>query len=562
MGRQDYFVPHVPTVIGDGSQRRIRAIANTGAIDRYRTRIEPRGMAIQDGPLPLLFNHDAHRPVGRIEQIERSDDAVAFEATITDEAMWSLIRSGTVSGVSIGFQPHEWAEDAAFEDVLVCRSWTCCELSICSVPANPQAAIRNMPPLSAAPRVQFIDHATTTPEPTARLVQQIPAAPAVHTARAVPFNAARVWAHMLGDLPVLDGIEREVTTELAKRAPVDRGGLRIPFSVFKPQRVRIPNLGERQISTDPASIGALSPSQYVGALLDDMAASRRWGSLLSRLGFVEHNEERETAIIPKINRRMVATWGLKDAVATESDWTAQDDTVTPRYISVTARLWRSALKYATPSALQFTIDDIASAIDTGTDDGLLYGTGANNMPTGLLLTPGRVVNLAGAPVSFSDLVTLKNDLLDAWRMDQGDASLRWLFNPRSFDALRTTSKKIGPGASADQEWPQAIIAEIASGEGALLGIPVIQSGKVAPTAQAPGVPPVPNYNIDLIYGRMGAVVWFANGSIDTIVDTSTLSDRSAVRVSAFLDCNCVTRDPLILFRLANVRASPNAATGP
>lgn len=565
-GRQDRYIPHMPVVVGDASQRRIKATVNTPDRDRYHTIIDPRGMRVVPGPIALLFNHDHRQPAGRITDIIRSDDAVEIEAVITSDTVWSHVRSGAVTGMSIGFSPDEWRAIEGDSDTLVCTSWELCEISLASVPANPQAVIqeiRSMPPMQPAPRVtdrtsqQPIDERALTtalsdalgtqPQPTARLVGQTSLArPAVHTMRAQPFNVGRVWASMLGDTH-LDGMELEVTQELAKRAPpsTDRGGMRIPWSVFRGKHA----LATRQISTDPGSVGALSPTAYLAELLDDTATARRWGALLPRLGFREVTTSRESVDIPKRDSRLVASWGPKDTDAAASEWTADSDNVRPTYIKCTVTLQRSALKYPDPSALAITIEDIGDAIDDGADTGVLYGTGQNDQPTGLLtnVPGGNITNLNGQPASSQNLFDLKNMLITAWRMDQGDSSMRWLMNARSYDALRITSKKSG---APDNEWYSGI-TPFDTAEGLLLGIPAVQSGKVLVKAN-----PANSYDIDLIYGRMGVVVWFAGGSIDTIIDTSTLSNRGAARISAFLDCHCVRRDPNIVYRLGNVLASP------
>ena len=168
---------------------------------------------------------------------------------------------------------------------------------------------------------------------------------------------------MAGD-GLLDGLEREVAVELEKRAgPAPTRGIRIPSALFK-----------RQISTDPGSVAALSPTQYVGQLLDDTSAARKWGSLLQRCGFVQFNSTRESVSIPKRDSRIQASWGPKDTDAQQSDWTTDDDVVSPRYVKSWVPINRSALKYADPSALQLTLSDLGDAIDDAADTGLFSVT--------------------------------------------------------------------------------------------------------------------------------------------------------------------------------------------
>jgi len=548
-GPRELWSPHQPIVVGDASQRRIMATMNTGRVDRYGTRILPAGMLIEPGaPLALLFNHDSRTPAGRIETIRREADAITIEGVITDERVWNLVRSGAVTGTSIGFKPIQWEADPNNDEVDVCSRWELCECSICAVPANIDARIEEVRSFTRTPEDHmppFQQPVRQEPAPAGpRIVESVPLArPAITQNRAMPFNVARVWGAMVENRAI-DGFEGEVCAELEKRSSVKTRGVRLPAALFK-----------RAISTDPGSIGALSPTAYLGQLLDDTAAARKWGSLLPRLSFTQITTSRESVAIPKRDTRIQASWGSKDAPAAESEWTADDDTLSPTYIKVTATIERSALKYGDPSSLQLTLSDIGDAMDSGADTGLLYGTGANSQPTGLLTQPGRTVDMAGASVTSQNLMDFKNFFLNTWKMDTADASTRWLMNQRSWDALRVTSKKAGAGAT--EEWPTGI-APFDATESVLFNIAVIQSGKVEER------PPAGSglFHIALIHGRMGVVVWFAGGSVDTIVDGMTLSNRGAVRISAFLDCNAVIRDKEIVHMLANVKAEPPAAGAP
>ena len=93
------FTPHKPEIAGDGSQRKIVATVNTSRLDAYNSRILPEGLELADGDvLSLLLHHDVRHPIGRVETIQRSRDAIRIEATITDEAVWPLIYNGSIAG--------------------------------------------------------------------------------------------------------------------------------------------------------------------------------------------------------------------------------------------------------------------------------------------------------------------------------------------------------------------------------------------------------------------------------------------------------------------------------
>ena len=568
--RLERWSPHVPVLVGDGSQRLIKATVNTATKDRWGTHVLPSGMTVRPGPLPLLFNHDLAHVAGRIIELQRSPDEVTMEAHISDDAVWRAIRAGEITATSIGLRPMRWSFADDEDGTPICELWELIEVSICSTPANPEARISevrsltqrleqevfSMPPLQ--PRRPTADD--PPPEPAGgletlsrapRLIESVPArAPAIHLNRAQPFNVARCWQTMIDGCEI-DGFEGEVTKELARRAAglPDRGGVRLPAALFKP--------AGRAVSTDPGSIGALSPQAYLAHLLDDVSAARKWGNLLPRLGFREENMPREGASIPKRTGRVVASWGPKDTAAAESEWKADEDQIRPLYVKCTVPVERSALKYAIPAALGATIAEIADAMDSAADDGLLFGTGADDQPTGLLTRFGAEIDLAGASLGRQQAQDFKNDFYDVWMTDPSSSELRWVMNHRSYDALKVTSRKQEP--SAVDEWPQGMVGD-EIGFGVLEGIGVITSGKMRRTNAAPDPA---TFNILLIRsGWMGVVAWFGNGSVDTVIDQYTLSNRGAVRISAFLDTNCVARDPHIVHALRNVLARPPAPGAP
>lgn len=105
--------------------------------------IEPNGARFTL-PLPLLWQHKADEPIGQVIAAEVTPDGIRIRAQIAsgiqriDEA-WSLIKSGLVRGLSIGFRPLESAPMKG--GGLHFTSWDWFELSAVTVPANADASI-------------------------------------------------------------------------------------------------------------------------------------------------------------------------------------------------------------------------------------------------------------------------------------------------------------------------------------------------------------------------------------------------------------------------------------
>lgn len=136
----------------DEGKRTLEGWATTDRTDRAGDIVEPLGSEF-DLPLPLLLDHDHALAVGEVEQAEVTSQGIRFLARIkkisepgkakdlTDMA-WHYARHGLRKCVSIGFQPIEW-EPLPAGGMRFTR-WSWFELSLCTVPANPDAVIETI----------------------------------------------------------------------------------------------------------------------------------------------------------------------------------------------------------------------------------------------------------------------------------------------------------------------------------------------------------------------------------------------------------------------------------
>ena len=133
----------------DEDAREISGIASTPTPDRYGDVIESAG-AVFSTPLPLLWMHDHTKAIGSVTLGAASTAGVAFAARIAkidaagplkdrvDEA-WQSIKTGLLRAVSIGFRPLE--SEPMKSGGTRFTKWEWLELSLVTIPANPDALI-------------------------------------------------------------------------------------------------------------------------------------------------------------------------------------------------------------------------------------------------------------------------------------------------------------------------------------------------------------------------------------------------------------------------------------
>ena len=134
-------------------RRTFSGVATTPDTDRVGDIVEPTG-AEYSLPIPLLWQHDAGKPIGHITSVETSGSGIrirgeVFRATESrtlmdrlDEA-WESIKIGLVRGLSIGFMPIE-AKPLKNKSGIHFLKWSWHELSAVTIAANQQASIQTI----------------------------------------------------------------------------------------------------------------------------------------------------------------------------------------------------------------------------------------------------------------------------------------------------------------------------------------------------------------------------------------------------------------------------------
>jgi uncharacterized protein len=93
------------------------------------------------GPVPLLWQHDSGRPVGRIEYLREDRRGLRVIARLSDGAAGreaaALLREGAVAGLSFGYRVRK-AEGAAPREL---RELDLIEVSLVTMPMQPRARV-------------------------------------------------------------------------------------------------------------------------------------------------------------------------------------------------------------------------------------------------------------------------------------------------------------------------------------------------------------------------------------------------------------------------------------
>lgn len=98
-------------------------------------------------PLPLIESHDMRRVnIGTVEGLRLDGDKLRGRVRLGSSArateLWADIKNGIVSGLSIGYQVKKFVQEGTRDAMrIIATSWQPFEVSLVSVPADPQAGL-------------------------------------------------------------------------------------------------------------------------------------------------------------------------------------------------------------------------------------------------------------------------------------------------------------------------------------------------------------------------------------------------------------------------------------
>lgn len=142
----------------------IRGYATTPTPDRVRDIVVPGGVVFRTSDIKLHLYHDHRLPVGQVRFGKPTTKGLPFEATLPDVTEDGVIRDrvnearhsikyNLISAVSIGFRPLEGGVEVMDNGGLKFTRWEMVELSLTSVPANPEAVFVAAKSMRAGDRI-------------------------------------------------------------------------------------------------------------------------------------------------------------------------------------------------------------------------------------------------------------------------------------------------------------------------------------------------------------------------------------------------------------------------
>lgn len=151
MTMQAYSLLTVKSV--DEERRIVRGMATTPTVDRVGDVVVPEGVVFR-GPINLHLYHKHEMPVGNVEFGRPTKAGIPFTATIPDvveagtvrervNEAWHSVKYRLLGAVSIGFRAMEDGVELLKSGGLKFTKWEMLELSLVSVPANPDAVIQS-----------------------------------------------------------------------------------------------------------------------------------------------------------------------------------------------------------------------------------------------------------------------------------------------------------------------------------------------------------------------------------------------------------------------------------
>jgi len=392
---------------------------------------------IASGNAPLLKDHDMTKQIGIVEEayLDRADRklraVVRFGKNPLAREVYEDVKDGVVRNVSIGYVIKNM-EQRSNDGTVVVNQWIPYEASIVAVPAdNVGAGIGRsanfVEPTEVKEDIKMtevntdeirLEAAEAAKREFTKNAQEITALAVKHNKRdladeaiakgmsinefrgvlldalpegkpleqaagAVELNEkeTRDYSFMkavrgLVNGSGLNGLEREVSDEIAKRQGREARGFYAPDSFWTGKR-------DLTVGTDSAG-GFLKPTDHLGDQFIDALRNRL---VLNQLGTRFMSGLRGDVAIPKLSAGVSAGFVAENGATAEVNATFAQVTMSPKSLGAFTDVSRLLMIQSDPSVEQIVRDDLLNAIAQKIEDVAIEGAGSNE-PTGILETTG------------------------------------------------------------------------------------------------------------------------------------------------------------------------------
>ena len=229
----------------------------------------------------------------------------------------------------------------------------------------------------------------------------------------------------------LDGLEGEISQELAKRYG------RSPDGFFMPLNIRMGNLSGRErrdfdTTAGSGGIATITSSTWIELLRNRMLATRLGARMLTGL--------RGDLSIPKMTGTGQAYWVTEGNAPTESQQTVGQVPLTPKTVGCYTDITRKLLKQNSRDANAIVLDDLNTIMRLELDRVAFNGSGTNPEPEGLLQNAnvGTVIAGPNGGAITNDLVVNMETQVAIGNADVD--TMHYVTTPRACGAAKKTQK--------------------------------------------------------------------------------------------------------------------------
>ena len=446
---------------------------------------------MNSGHAPLLLDHDMTKQIGVVERtyLDEADRrlraVVRFGKSALAREVYDDVKDGIRSNVSIGYQIRQM-EDKRSDGTVGISSWIPYEASIVSVPADagvgvnrsaeivePMIKDKETPKMSevdqneireaaaeAAKRDfqknaseiinlavkhnrrdladQAIGDGLSVAQFRAVLLDAIgEGKPLEQSAGAVDMSPKeeRAYSFMkavrgLVNGSGLNGLEREVSEEIAKRSGREARGFYAPDTFWG---------GKRDLTVGTATAGGhLVGTDHLGDQFVDALRSRL---VFNELGARFMTGLRGDVAIPKLATGVSAGFVAENGATSEVNAVFSQITMSPKSLGAFTDVSRLLMIQSDPSVEQIVRDDLLNAIAQKVEDVAIEGGGSNE-PSGIIDTAGIgsvAIGTNGGAIAWDDIVNLVKEVEVDNAAINGN-TLAYLTNPKVKSLMASTSK--------------------------------------------------------------------------------------------------------------------------
>lgn len=508
------------------------------------------------GPVLIDHNNSARDLVGCVEAVEIGDDRIGraivrFGSDADSDAIFSKVRDGILSGVSVGYVIHKLQQErAGDQEIMRAVDWEPIEISLVPVQADPTSHVMRADN-SVEIETEVIgrdvaDEATTVvvdsseiagsaidvrDEAVIEVVENATATTQTETRKdeimsqvdmtadeVKQYSYARAIAAALAraEGQNVSGFEVEVSQDIESKLPANtrsHGGIYVPMNLKRAALAtslyNTATKGAETVFTEPGELIDMLRNQSVAVRL----GARVMGGLNGPVSF------------PKQLTAATAYWMPENdgTDVTASNSTLGSVTLTPKTLQATTAYSRQLVAQSTIDVEQFIRQDLAAVHALAWDQAVLHGAGSSNEPTGLYAVSGiNSVAMGGVP-TFGKLIDMATEV----NKDNALAgNLAFLTTPGMAGKLAQTV--VAASTDTRMIWGGNLL------EGNLAGFRAVSSNQVKATLGG-------GSEHGLLFGDWSQAMIGMWGAMEIIVDPYALKKQGMIEITSFQLCDIAFR---------------------